>query len=136
MSIAQTFLNLPVRDLPKSIAFYTALGFTFNPQFTDETGTCMIINDNTYAMLLTHEKFQGFSKAPIPDAKTSTGMMLALQVPDKASVDKMAETALAEGGSEPRPPQDLGFMYNRTFADPDGHRYEPFFFDTSVMPVN
>jgi uncharacterized protein len=129
-----TFINLPVSDLPKTIAFYTALGFSFNPQFTDETGTCMIINDNTFAMLLTEARFKSFSDAPLADAKTSTNLMLALQLDNRADVDAFANAALANGGGEPRPATDMGFMYNRTISDPDGHRWEPFVMDMTQMP--
>lgn len=138
MTIApqMTFLNLPVSDLPKTIAFYTALGFQFNPQFTDETATCMIINDNTFAMLMTQAKFKGFTDAPIPDAKAATGMMMALKFESREEVDAFAKTALAHGGGEPRPASDMGFMYNRTISDLDGHRWEPFHMDMSKMPTS
>lgn len=129
-----TFINLPVTDLPKTIAFYTALGFSFNPQYTDETATCMIINENTFAMLMVEERFKGFSDAPIPDAKTSTGLMIALALDSRDAVDVFAKAALAHGGKEPRPAIDMGFMFNRTISDPDGHRWEPFFMDQSAMP--
>ncbi len=131
-----TFINLPVVSLPVSVAFYTALGFSFNPQFTDESGTCMIINDTTFAMLLTHEKFKSFSDAPIPNAKTSTGLMVALALDDRDAVDAFITAALANGGDEPRPVVDLGFMYNRTISDPDGHRWEAFYMDMAQMPQN
>jgi uncharacterized protein len=131
-----TFINLPVADLPKTVAFYTALGFSFNPQFTNETGTGMIINDTTFAMLLTHQRFMEFSDAPIPDAQTSTGLMVALALDSRAAVDAFATAALANGGTEPRPATDLGFMYNRTISDPDGHRWEPFVMDMEKMPKN
>jgi uncharacterized protein len=131
-----TFINLPVADLPKTVAFYTALGFTFNPQFTDETATCMIINETTFAMLMVKDRFKGFSDAPIPDAKTSTGLMIALSLDSREAVDAFGKTALAHGGGEPRPATDMGFMYNRTISDPDGHRWEPFVMDVSAMPKN
>jgi predicted lactoylglutathione lyase len=85
-------------------------------------------------MLLTQARFKGFSDAPIPDAKTSTGLMLALQLDDREAVDVFAKTALANGGGEPRPATDMGFMYNRTISDLDGHRWEPFFMDMTQMP--
>jgi uncharacterized protein len=129
-----TFINLPVADLPRTVAFYTALGFTFNPQFTDESSTCMIINETTFAMLMTATRFMEFSATPVPDAKATTGMMIALSFEDRDAVDGFAKTALAHGGSEPRPATDLGFMYNRTVADPDGHRWEPFVMDMAAMP--
>jgi uncharacterized protein len=134
MTPKMTFVNLPVVDLPTTVAFYTALGFRFNPQFTDETATCMIINDTTFAMLMVQDRFKSFSAAPIPDAKTSTGLMVALALDSRDAVDAFATTALAHGGGEPRPATDLGFMYNRTISDPDGHRWEPFFMDVAAMP--
>lgn len=130
----KVFVNLPVTDLPRSIAFYTALGFTQNHQFSDDTAACMVISEDNYVMLLTHAKFKGFSDAPIPDAHTATGLMVALQCTDRADVDAKSQSALAAGGSEPRPATDLGFMYNRTIADPDGHRWEPFHMDMTAVP--
>jgi uncharacterized protein len=132
--VSMTFVNLPVADLKATMAFYGALGFSFNPQFTDETAACMIINDSTCAMLLTHEKFKFFTHAPIPDAKATTGVLVALSLENRSGVDALAEKALAAGGSEPRPANDYGFMYQRTFADLDGHRWEPFHMDMSQMP--
>jgi predicted lactoylglutathione lyase len=123
------FVNLPVRNLDRSIAFYTALGFTQNHQFSDDTAACMVISDANYVMLLTHDKFKGFSASPIPDASQSTGLMIAMECASRSAVDSSMSAALAAGGSEPRPPVDLGFMYNRTIADPDGHRWEPFHMD-------
>jgi predicted lactoylglutathione lyase len=133
-NVSMTFINLPVADLKTSMAFYGALGFSFNPQFTDETAACMIINDTSFAMLLTHEKFKGFSDAPIPDAKTSCGLLVAVSLENVAAVDMFMSKALAAGGGEPKPAVDYGFMYQRTMADPDGHRWEPFYFDMSKMP--
>lgn len=132
--VSMTFVNLPVSDLKKSMKFYEKLGFTFNPQFTDDTAACMIINETSYAMLLTHEKFTFFTNAPIPDAKTSTGVLVALSLEHREAVDALLTTALSSGGSEPRPANDYGFMYQRTMADPDGHRWEPFFMDMSKLP--
>ncbi|MGL4488786.1 MAG: VOC family protein [Rhizobiaceae bacterium] len=128
------FVKLPVTDLKKSIAFYTALGFTQNPQFSDDTGAGMVISEYNYVMLVTHEKFKGFSAAPIPDAHKESGFAVALEVVDRAEVDAKVASGLAAGGSEPTPANDFGFMYQRTIADPDGHRWEPFFMDMSKMP--
>jgi uncharacterized protein len=125
------FVNLPVKDLAKSIAFYKALGFTFNPQFTDDTAGCMVISEHNYAMLLTHEKFKSFTTKPIPDALTTTGMLVALALDSKQAVDDMVGRALKAGGKEPKPKQDHGFMVQRTFEDLDGHTWEPFFMDPS-----
>jgi uncharacterized protein len=128
------FVNIPVAHLNKSIAFYSALGFTQNLQFSDETAACMVISEENYVMLLTHEKFKGFSAAPIPDAHKQSGFMVALECADRTEVDAMVKAGISAGGSEPTPPNDLGFMYQRTVADPDGHRWEPFVMDMSAMP--
>lgn len=128
------FVNIPVSDLGKSIAFYTALGFTQNPQFSDDTAACMVISDENYVMLLTHAKFTGFSAAPLPDAHKQPGFMVAIDCADRAGVDAIVEAGIKAGGSEPTPANDYGFMYQRTIADPDGHRWEPFWMDMSAMP--
>ncbi|MFT3673026.1 VOC family protein [Aestuariivirga sp.] len=132
--MSKIFVNLPVTNLSRSIAFYKALGFTQNLQFSDDTAACMVVSEENYVMLLTHEKFKGFSNAPIPDAHTKTGLMIALERDSREAVDAAATAALAAGGAEPRPAMDLGFMYNRTISDPDGHRWEPFFMDMSQAP--
>ncbi len=132
--VSMTFINLPVTDLKRTMTFYETLGFTFNPQFTDDTAACMIINETSYAMLLTHEKFKFFTNAPIPDARATTGVLVALSLENRDAVDAFLKTALNSGGSEPRPANDFGFMYQRTMADPDGHRWEPFFMDMTQMP--
>lgn len=122
----QIFANLPVTDLPRAKAFYTALGFTVNEQFTNEVAACIVVSDTIYVMLLTHPFFKDFTDRPIADGQASTQMLLALSCADRAEVDRFADTALANGGRSPRPTQDLGFMYSRAFADPDGHIWEPF----------
>ncbi|MFN0193750.1 MAG: VOC family protein [Aestuariivirga sp.] len=131
-----TFINLPVANLDKTIAFYKALGFSFNPAFTDETATCMIINETTFAMLLTHAKFDSFTTRPRSDAKATTGGLYALALENKVAVDAMMVAALKAGGSEYRPTIDMGFMYNRAFADLDGHVWEPFWMDPAAIPSN
>lgn len=133
MSI-KMFVNLPVKDLDASIAFYTALGFSFNPRFSDTTGACMVISEENYAMLLTHAKFTSFTQRPIPDAKTTTGVLIALALESKAAVDAMLAQAIAAGGTEPRPTADHGFMYQRTIEDPDGNTWEPFWMDPAAIP--
>ena len=125
------FVNLPVEDLGKSIAFYKALGFSFNPQFTDETAGCMVISEHNYAMLLTHDKFKSFATKPIPDARKTTGVLVALELDSTQAVDDLVAKAVKAGGKEPKPKQDYGFMVQRTFEDPDGHMWEPFFMDPS-----
>ena len=120
------FVNLAVKDLDKSMAFFKALGFTFNPQFTDKTAACMVISEHNYSMLLTHEKFRGFSKKEIADTSKVNEVMTALALDNKEAVDRMVDAAVKAGGAEPRPPTDLGFMYGRSFTDLDGHIWEPF----------
>lgn len=125
----KVFVNLPVKDLKKSMAFYKALGFTFNSQFTDDTAACMVISEHNYAMLLTHEKFKNFATKPIADALKTTGVLVAISLDSETAVDKMLEKALKAGGREPREKQNYGFMVQRTFEDPDGHTWEPFWMD-------
>jgi hypothetical protein len=127
------FVNLPVADLKKSMDFFEALGFAFNPQLTDDTAACMVISDENYAMLLTHEKFMGFSERPLPDPRATPGVSVAILLASKVEVDGMTEAALAAGGAEPTPAQDHGFMYQRMIEDPDGHRWEPFWMDASFV---
>jgi uncharacterized protein len=131
--MAKLFVNLPVADLNKSMAFFKALGFTFNMQFTDATAACMVIGSDNYAMLLTHEKFKSFAKKPMADAHQQTGMMLALALDGKTDVDRMMTAALAAGAKEPSPAQDHGFMYLRTLEDLDGHIWEPFWMDAGFV---
>jgi uncharacterized protein len=128
------FVNLPVKDLKRSMAFFQALGFTFNPQFSDDTAACMIIGENNYAMLLTHEKFGQFSKKTIIDATTSVEVLIAVSFESRSRVDKILDAALKAGGTEPNGPRDYGFMYQRSFDDPDGHTWEIFHMDESAFP--
>ena len=123
------FINLPVRDLEKSKAFYTSIGFKNNPQFTDETPACMVWSEAINVMLLTHEKWKTFTARPIPPSNSSE-VLLALTCESKAMVNDMNEMANSHGGtSDINPIQDLGFMYNRNLADPDGHVWEAFWMD-------
>jgi predicted lactoylglutathione lyase len=122
--ITQIFVNLPVRDLDKSMAFFAKLGFTFNPQFTDEKAACMLIGENIYAMLLSEEFFRTFTRKEIIDARKSTEVILALAADKKERVDELAKLAIEAGGTTPSEPQDLGFMYSRNFQDLDGHLWE------------
>lgn len=128
------YINLPVADLARSRAFFTALGFTFNDTFSDETAAAMVISENAHAMLLTREKAATFTPRPIADAHQTTEVFVALQLESRAAVDEMVHLALASGGSAVREPEDHGFMYGHAFADPDGHIFEPFVFDASKMP--
>lgn len=125
------FVNLPVTDLKKSIAFYTALGFTLNPQFTDETAACMVISEHNYTMLLTHAKWKAFTSKPIADTHKTASVAIALALDSKQAVDDMAANAVRAGGKEPRPMADYGFMVQRTIEDPDGHTWEPLWMDPS-----
>ena len=123
------FVNLAVRDLKRSVDFFTKLGFTFNPKFTDENATCMIVNDDAYVMLLVEPFFKTFTKRQVCDTKTQTEGLFALSADSRADVDKMVKTAVAAGGSYAVDPQDHGFMYGWSFYDPDGHHWEVFWMD-------
>lgn len=127
------FINLPVADLKASMAFYEALGFTKNPQFSDETAACMVWSETIHAMLLTHKKWRTFTTRPIP-ATDSSEVMLALSCETQKEVDKLSEAAAKHGGTaDINPKQDLGFMYSRSIADLDGHVWEMGWMDPSVM---
>jgi uncharacterized protein len=129
------FVNLPVADLPKAMAFYTAIDFINNPHFTDETGAGMMWSDTIYVMLLTHEKWKTFSARPIPPS-TSSEVMLALSFDSREEVDIIADAAAANGGTaDSNPPQDHGFMYERDFSDLDGHIWSPFWMDPAAIPA-
>ncbi len=128
------FVNLPVTYLSKSMAFYSALGFTNNPQFTDDTAACMVWSEAINVMLLTHAKWRTFTSRPIPPV-TSSEVMLALSCDSREAVDAMNKAAAANGGTaDINPMQDLGFMYNRNLADPDGHIWEPMWMDSTTIP--
>lgn len=130
---SKLFVNLPVKDLKKSMGFFEALGFSFNKQFTDETAACMAIGGDNYAMLLTEKKFGEFSKKRIVDARTSVECLLAVSFESRAKVDEILKAALAAGGTEPNEPRDYGFMYQRSFDDPDGHTWEIFHMEESFV---
>jgi len=128
------FVNLPVADLPRSKAFYEALGFTNNPQFSDDTAACMVWSETICVMLLTHAKWRTFTSRPLP-ASGSSEVMLAVTCDSRAAVDLMNDTAAASGGTaDINPKQDLGFMYNRNLADPDGHVWEAMWMDPAAIP--
>ena len=130
----QIFVNLPVADLPKSKAFFEALGLTINPQFTNEQAACVVISESIYAMLLVKDFFKGFTTKPIADAKTTTEALVCLSCESRAEVDAVVAKALAAGGTAPRPPQDHGFMYSHGFEDLDGHIWELMYMDLSAAP--
>lgn len=123
------FVNLCVQDLNRSMEFFKQLGFTFNPQFTDDTAACMVIADNIFAMLITPTRFASFTKKQIVDAHTSTEVLTALSCESKAEVDEMMQKVLAAGGKKFRDTEDMGFMYGRSFEDLDGHVWELFWMD-------
>lgn len=128
------FVNLPVRDLAASIRFYTALGFTINPGFSDDSGACMVWSDTIHVMLVTHAKWQTFTDRPIPDRGTSE-VSLAITLDSRAEVDAMMDAAAANGGAvDVNPVQDHSFMYGRDLADPDDHIWGPFWMDPAAMP--
>lgn len=130
----QIFINLPVRDLPKAMALYSAIGAVNNPQFSDDTAACMVISEAINVMLLTHEKWATFTKKPIADRKHSE-VMVALSCDDRHSVDAMLDAVAARGGkADVNPKLDFGFMYNRSFEDLDGHVWEAVHMDLSQMP--
>jgi len=123
------FVNLPVKDLPRSITFFEKLGFRVNRQFTDDTAACMVISDDIYAMLLTHAKFKQFTRKDIVDATRATEVLTCLSRDSRRQVDEMVDAALTAGGSEAREATDFGFMYGRSFNDPDGHIWEVIWMD-------
>ena len=129
----QIFVNLPVKDLAQSIDFFTKLGFTFNAQFTDETATCMIVSEDIFVMLLTHEKFKTFTPNPICDATKSTEVLVCLSRDSREKVDEIVRQAIAAGGRTYNAPQDHGFMYAHGFQDPDGHIWEVMHMDPSAI---
>jgi predicted lactoylglutathione lyase len=128
------FVNLPVTDLNASMTFYKSMGFENNPQFTDDTAACMVWSEAIFVMLLTHAKWSKFTSRPIPPA-TSSEVMLVLSCDSREAVDAMNEAAAANGGTaDINPVQDLGFMYNRSLADLDGHIWEAMWMDPAAIP--
>ena len=128
------FVNLPVKDLPKSKEFFGKLGFSFNPQLTDDKAACLVIGDNIFAMLLTEPFFKTFTKKDIADASTSTEAIIALDAQSKQQVDEMVKKAIDAGGSIYRDPEDHGCMYGKSFADLDGHQWEILYMDDTAIP--
>ena len=128
----QIFVNLPVKDLQRSIAFFTALGYTFNLNYTNEDATCMVIGDNIFAMLLVEKFFKSFISKEICDTRKSTEVLLALSCDNRAQVDEQIAKAVAAGATIARDPQDLGFMYSQAFEDLDGHIWELFYMEPSA----
>ena len=126
------FVNLPVTDLPNSVRFYEAIGFTRNPQFSNDQAASMVWSDTIYVMLLSHDFWKTFTTKVIPNAHESAQVALCVTFDSREEVDAITEKALAAGGSEPREKQDYGFMYGRSFEDPDGHIWEPMWMDMAA----
>jgi uncharacterized protein len=131
----QIFINLAVQDPEKSMAFYTALGFKNNPQFSDESGKCMVWSDNIFLMILSHAKFASFTNKPIADTKSSIAALLSLSMDSIEEVNQVVESGLSAGGIEPNEMRDYGFMVQRTIEDFDGHTWEIFHMDMSKLPA-
>ena len=131
----QIFINLAVKDLQQSMDFYTAMGFTNNPQFSDDTAKCMVWSENIFVMLLTHEKFSTFTAKPIADTKTNVAGLFSLSVANVEELNKIMESGMKSGGTEPTEMRDYGFMQQRTLEDFDGHTWEIFFMDMSKIPT-
>lgn len=130
----QVFMNFAVKDLQTSMDFYTALGFTNNPQFSDETAKCMVWSEHIFVMLLSYPKFESFATKPIADTKSALAGLFSLSVDSVDEVNQIMENGLEAGGIEPNEMRDYGFMIQRTIEDPDGHTWEIFYMDVSKMP--
>lgn len=130
----QIFVNLPVKDVRRSKKFFSQIGFSFNPQFTDDKSACMIIGENIYAMFLEEPFFKNFTKKQISDAQKTTEVLIAIDAESKEKVDEIVNKAVEAGGSIYREPQDHGWMYGHSFADPDGHQWEILFMDENQLP--
>ncbi len=130
----QLFVNLPVENLERTIAFFAALGFSFNPKFTNKNATCLIISEQVNVMLLTTSFFAGFTKKPVADARAATEVLLALSCESHEEVDALVAKAVAAGATTPMPANDLGLMYQHGFEDLDGHQWEVFWMDQANVP--
>jgi uncharacterized protein len=130
----QIFVNLPIKNMERSKAFFGALGFSFNPQFTNEQGACMVVADDIFVMLLVEPFFQTFIKKPISDANKITEVLVCLSCESRAEVDALVKKAVAAGAKIPNAPQDHGFMYGHGFEDLDGHIWELAYMDLSAAP--
>lgn len=129
------FVNLPVKDLARSMRFFEALGYSFDPRFTDSNAACLVIGPNIYAMLLTESFFANFTSKRIVNAKESVETLVALGMASREEVDRIMNAALIAGAVEPRPAQDHGYMFQRAFEDPDGHVWEIFWMDPAGIPA-
>ena len=126
------FVNLPVSDLARSVAFYEAIGGLKNPMFSDDTAACIVFSDTIHVMLLTHDKFRQFTSKRISDPRETAQVLICISAENRQAVDEITENALAAGGREAREPQDYGFMYGRSFEDLDGHIWEPMWMDVEA----
>jgi predicted lactoylglutathione lyase len=126
------FVNLPVADVAKSRVFYQALGFTINEAFSNADGACVVISPQIYVMILQRDFFKSFTALPVGELGVTVSSLFALSCESRGDVDAMMSAALAAGGGEPVPTRDLGFMYNRSFTDIDGHMFEPFWMDSAA----
>ena len=131
----QMFVNLPVKDLARTKEFFAKLGFTFNPQFSDENAACMVVSDQNFVMLLTEAYFKQFTPKPITDATKSTEVLVALSREDRDAVTDIVAKAVAAGGKTYADPKDHGFMYQHGFQDLDGHMWEVFYMDPKAIPA-
>ena len=127
------FVNLAVKDLGRAVEFFTELGFSFDPRFTDEQATCMIVSDQAFVMLLVEDRFRDFTKKELADPATQTEAILAVSAESRDAVDELADKALAAGGRPANDPMDMDFMYGRSFQDPDGHLWEVMWMDPSAI---
>jgi uncharacterized protein len=127
------FVNLAVKDLGESVDFFTQLGFSFDPRFTDETATCMIVNDDAFVMLLVEDRFKDFTKKELADATKQTEAIVALSAESREQVDELADKALQAGGAPANEPMEMDFMYGRSFQDPNGHLWEVVWMDPSAL---
>jgi hypothetical protein len=132
-SSRRMFVNLAVEDLDRSIDFFTKLGFSFDPRFTDETATCMIVSDEAFVMLLVENRFKDFTKKELVDPATHTEAILALSAESREQVDELADKALEAGGAPANDPIEMDFMYGRSFQDLDGHLWELIWMDPSAL---
>lgn len=130
------FLNLAVKDLNKAVSFYNELGYSTNPKFTNEKGACLVIDDNIFVMLLVEEFYKTFTKKQICDAATTSEVLISTSLESREQVDEMIAKAIKAGGTDYIPAKDYGWMYQRTFLDPDGHHWEIFYMDESQIPDN
>jgi uncharacterized protein len=129
----QIFVNLPVKDLNETVDFFTKLGFAFNPQFTDENATCMIVNNDIFVMLLVEKFFKTFTKKELCDTTKDTEVIVALSTESREKVDQMINKVIEAGGKEHSKPQDHGWMYGRSFEDINGHLWEVIYMDKNAL---